>query len=92
MQSHHGLSGSRSALHGMDAGQRRPDNVVLLSLDRSDDVAQPTSAGCFEGGDQGSLSLQAASVAVPEPLRVAEQFVLDADHDPAAADQMPAPF
>ena len=92
VQGHHGLSGSWPALHGVDAGQRCPDNVVLLSLDRPDDVAQPTGAGRLEGGDQGSLSLQAVSVAVPEPLRVAEQLVLDAHYDPAAADQVPAPF
>ena len=39
-----GLAGARTALHDEHAGKGRPDDLVLLGLDRRDDVAELAGA------------------------------------------------
>ena len=68
VQGHDGLAGAGPALHDEHAGQRRPDDLVLLALDGGDDVAQPAGAGRLEGGDERAVALRARR---PRPGRSA---------------------
>ena len=50
------MPGTRTAVHDEDAGEIGPDRLVLLDLDRGDDVAHPTGAGPVEAGEQRALA------------------------------------
>ena len=82
------LAGARSALDDEHAGLRRTDDLVLLRLDRGDDVAERSGTAAFEGGEQRRVPAQPGPrrVIPVEPLvvadaemSVAEQLVLDAE-------------
>ena len=94
-----GLAGARPTLDDQHAGMRRADDLVLLGLDRGDDVAERAGAAALEGGEQRRVAAQpgARRIVVGEPLVVAdaevalaEQLVLDAE-DGAALDGEVAP-
>ena len=51
-----GLPGTRAAGDDQHPGERRPDGLVLLALDRGDDVAHPPGAGPFERSEQRALA------------------------------------
>ena len=53
VQSHRRLAGARPTLHHQHAGQRGPDDLVLLPLNGGDDVGHPARPGPVEGGQQG---------------------------------------
>ena len=48
MQRDDGLARTGSALHDKDAGERAADDLVLLPLDRGDDVGEVTRARRLE--------------------------------------------
>ncbi|CAM5313230.1 hypothetical protein SXANM310S_07451 [Streptomyces xanthochromogenes] len=48
VQAHGGLSGAGTALHAHAAAQAGADDLVLLGLDRRDDVAHRAHAGAFD--------------------------------------------
>jgi hypothetical protein len=52
VQRHRRLPGPRAALDHDDAGQRQPDDRVLLGLDRAHDVAHRRSARRLQRGEQ----------------------------------------
>ena len=54
-----GLARARAALHDEHAGQRRPDDLVLLGLDGGDDVAHEARARPLERGQQRRRTRQA---------------------------------
>ena len=56
VQRHDGLAGARAALHHEHAGQRGPDDLVLLALDGGDDVAEAAGAGRLERGDERAVA------------------------------------
>jgi hypothetical protein len=81
-----GLAGAGAALHHQHAGVRRPDDLVLLGLDRGDDVAEGARAPALDRREQRAVPPQSGSVGLGEPLVVAdtemalaEQLVLDAE-------------
>ena len=92
MQRHHGLAGARAALHHQHAGQRGPDDLVLLALDGGDDVADAPGAGRLERGDERAVALEAGALAQVQRV-LAEELVLDAEQlaapggEVAAADE-----
>ncbi len=51
-----GLAGARSAAHDEHAGQVGADRLVLLGLDRGDDVAHAAGAMAIERGEQRALA------------------------------------
>ena len=53
-----GLAGSRAALHDEHTGQRCADDLVLLGLDRADDVGEPAGAVLLERGDERTLAAE----------------------------------
>ena len=53
VEGHRRLAGARAALDHQDAGQRGPDDLVLLALDGGDDVGHPARPGPVQGGQQG---------------------------------------
>jgi hypothetical protein len=70
-----------AALHDKDAGQRGPDDVVLLGLDGLDDVAHPPGAARAHRGQQRRLageSLAAGRVG----RRQVQHLVVQADDSP----------
>ena len=92
VQRHDGLAGAGAALHDEHAGQRGPDDLVLLALDGGDDVAQPAGAGGLERRDQRAVAADAvvgARPAEPEgPL--AEELVLDVQQGAAPGGEVAA--
>ena len=72
VQGDHGLAGARAALHDEHAGLRAADDLVLLGLDRGDDVAELTGATALQHGEQRAVAAQsrigAEAVAAVEPL------------------------
>jgi hypothetical protein len=71
VQGDHGLAGAGPALDDQHAGLRRADDLVLLGLDRGDDVAERAGAAAFEGGEQRRVAADRRLV-VDEALVVAE--------------------
>ena len=53
VEGHGRLARTRSTLDHQDAGQRGPDDLVLLALDGGDDVGHPARPGPVQGGQQG---------------------------------------
>ena len=51
-----GLAGTRAARDDEDAGDLGPDRLVLLGLDRRDDVAHAAGAVAFERGEQRAFA------------------------------------
>src|SRR3989442_794619 len=93
VQGDHRLAGAGTALHNEHARQLGPDDLVLLALDRGDDVAEATGAVRLERGEQRALALEreravARETAHPvgigaETLRsLTEELVLDAEQLP----------
>ena len=89
MQRHDGLAGAGAALDHQHAGQRRPDDLVLLALDGGDDVAHAPGAGRLERGDERAVALEAGALAQVEGV-LAEQLVLDAEQLAAAGGEVAA--
>ncbi len=92
-----GLAGARTALDHEHTGLRRADDLVLLGLDRGDDVAERPGAAALEGGEQGRVATQGRPLR-HEPVIVAdaevpaaEQLVLDAEHLPSLDREVPPP-
>jgi hypothetical protein len=79
VQGDRGLSGTRAALDDQNAGEGGPDDLVLLPLDRGDDVAHPAGAGPLERADEdlGPGQTQAATGVVPLGV---EELVLEVQH------------
>src|SRR5262249_37561553 len=79
-------------------GLRRPDDLVLLGLDRGDDVAEAASAALFEGGDQARvapklrcIAVLAVDVLADAEMPAAEELVLDVEELATLDGEMPAP-
>jgi hypothetical protein len=85
----HGLAGAGSALDDEHAGQRGPDDLVLLALDGGDDVAEAARACGLERRDQRALPLQAGAFAEVEGV-LAEELVFDAEQLTAAGGEVAA--
>ncbi len=47
------LAGAGAALHDQHPAERGTDDLVLLALDRGDDVGHPAGPGTVEGGEEG---------------------------------------
>ncbi len=94
MQRHDGLAGTRTALDHEHAGEVGADDLVLLGLDRADDVAEHAGAWRLDRGDQGTAARQ---LVVGHPVEsqlergVAEVLVLEPQQGPAPADEVTAP-
>ena len=52
MQCNYGLAGTGTTLNHQQPRHRRPNNLVLFSLNRGDDVAETTRARRLERSDQ----------------------------------------
>ena len=91
------LAGARAALHDEDAGKLGPDDLVLLALDRGDDVGQAAGAAGLEGGDQRAVPGDAPGAGVllldePDGVGgVAEELVLDAEQRARPGGEVAAP-
>ena len=99
------LARARSTLHDQHPRLRRADDLVLLGLDRGDDVAERAGAAAFERGEQGRVAAQRRPALVTvlrhQPVVVAdpevaatEELVLETEHrapldDEVAAAQQP---
>ena len=87
MQGDDGLAGARSTLDDQHAGLGRADDLVLLGLDRGDDVAERPGATAFQGGEQRRVAAERrlivgeALVVADAEVTAAEQLVLDPEHD-----------
>jgi hypothetical protein len=87
VQGDDGLSGARSALDDEHAVLWRADDLVLLGLDRGDDVAERAGAPAFECGEQRGVAAQRlgarrsveAFVVAEAEVPLAEQLVLDTE-------------
>ena len=64
MEGDDGLAGARPTLHDEHAGLRRADDLVLLGLDRGDDVPERAGAAPLERGEQRRVAAQLRVVAV----------------------------
>jgi hypothetical protein len=98
------LAGTGATLHHQDPGKLGANDLVLLTLDGGDDVAEPTGAGLLQGGDQRTVAPHLARLvtvvvavvdhpefAVEHPGTLAEQLVLDAEQLPAPGGEVSAP-
>ena len=85
VQRHHGLPGARTALDHQHPLVIQPDDLVLLGLDRRDDVAHPLTTRRVDRGEQrGIPSLATAGTA--------EDLVGEIDHlAPARVELAAAP-
>ena len=81
MQRNGGLPGTGTALDYQDAGVRRPDDRILLGLQRADDVAHPASPRGLDRGQKRRLARQPAGTGEVLPV---QHLVVQAGH-PAAA-------
>ena len=89
MQRNDGLAGARAALHHQHAGLRAADDLVLLGLDRGDDVAELTGATTLQGGEQRAVAAQAVVGTVARiPVEAVGQSVVVADTEVAGAEQL----
>ncbi len=89
MQSHRGLAGARTALHDEALLQRRADDLVLLRLDRRDDVAHLAGAATLELREQRVGNAPTTTRALG--VRVGEVLVEEPD-DLATIEREPAPL
>ncbi len=84
------FAGAGPALHQQDAGHRSANDLVLLALDRGDDVAEPASARRFDRGDECTL---APHLAFADSQReITEQFIVDSEQRSAAGGEVPPPL
>ena len=88
-----GLAGARPALHHQHARRLRPDDLVLLGLDRGDDVGHPAGAARAHRGEQRGL---AGEPAAPGDAGRAggvevEHLVVDGGDLATAGAQVPSP-
>ena len=88
VQRDHGLAGPRTALHHQHPGQSGPDDLVLLGLDRRDDLVHPPGAARAERRQQRRLADQRAAFAVSQCFGV-QEVVVDPDHGPAVQADVP---
>ena len=79
------LARAGTALDQDDAGQGRPDDLVLLPLDGGDDVGHPAGARPLQGGQQGALADQDEVVPVGSAVR---QLVVEAGEPAAPQDEV----
>ena len=56
MQGHDGLARSGAALHDQHTGLGAADDLVLLCLDRGDDVAELAGATTLQRREQGAVA------------------------------------
>ena len=88
-----GLAGARAALHHQHARRLRPDDLVLLGLDRGDDVGHPPGAARAHRGQQRGLAGEPAGLG--DARRTGgvevEDLVVDGGDLAAAGAQVPAP-
>src|SRR5690606_10731911 len=93
-------------LHDEHAVLRGADDLVLLTLDGGDDVAERAGAAAFERREQRGVAAQAVVVTVGDEVRVglaetvvmadtevpvAEQFVLEPEQLATFDGEVPAP-
>ena len=79
VQGHNGLARTRATLHDEHPVLRRADDLVLLALDRGDDVSERPGAPTLERGEQRRVAAQAGSVGAFGPGRArrsVEAFVV----------------
>ena len=85
-----GLARARPALHDQHPGRRRPDDPVLLGLDRRDDVAHPAGAPGGHGRHQRGLAGQPGAAAGRGGVVEVEHLVVDGHDLAAPRAQVPA--
>ena len=87
------LAGARPALHDEDAPGVGPDDAILLSLDRGDDVRHPAGATRRESGHQRRLRRQCAAIGLGQldQLVRIQHVVADPDDLPTAQLKMASP-
>ena len=93
-----GLAGAGTALHDEHSVLGRSDDLVLLTLDGGDDVAERAGATALERGEQRRVAAQPVWPISVEPFVVAEtevalaeEFVLDAEERAALDDEVATP-
>ena len=84
-----GLAGAGSALDGEEPVQRGADDLILLGLDRRDDVEHLARPGPFELGQQGIAAAQAGGPGVT--VAGSEEVVGDGDDGVAIDHDLPPP-
>ena len=90
MQRHRRLACARPTLHDEHAGQRRADDLVLLRLDRGDDVAHPVGARRVEGGEQCAVAGECVGWRGPVEGVDVEHVVVDRGDVAAGGRDVPA--
>ena len=81
MKRHHRLAGAGSTLHEQHPAHRGTDDLVLLPLDRRDDVAESAGARRLDRRDQRTLASDL--LAARRVGQSAEHLVVDPEKCPA---------
>jgi len=80
VERNHSLAGSWPTLDDQQTGLRSANDLVLLALDRRNDVAEPPRPSGLERGDQGTVSLDpSARRLFVEPSEVTKELVIDVE-------------
>ena len=97
------LARAGSTLHDQHSRLRRADDLVLLGLDRGDDVAERAGAAAFERGQESRVAAQRrpallavvlrhqAVVVADAQVAAAEELVLETEHRPTLDDEVAPP-
>ncbi len=91
VERHGGLAGPRPTLDDQSARQGSPDDLVLLGLDRGDDVAHPPGVSSRESRQQHARPSQAERFGPPRPIALCEELVLEVHDASAVGQEMAAP-
>jgi hypothetical protein len=84
-----GLAGSRASLNDQRASELGADDLVLLSLDRRDDVVHAAGPSPGERGEERSVAVELPRPSAVERVEI-EHLVFDRDERPSLDDQVTA--
>ena len=84
MEGHNGFAGAGTTLYDEHAGLRRPNDFVLLGLNRGDDVAERASAAALKRSNQCAVSTELTSW----PISGVTQAVVVTDTEMAGTEQL----
>jgi len=90
---HDRLAGARATLDHKEATKGSSNYLVLLALDRRDDVSKAARAGGLESGNECAMSLNFACGGLfVEAAEIAEELVVDIEKRAAAGGEVTSPI